>query len=192
MKFLITKQQLNLLIETKVPKSQRVEIYRDNNIVVIIPLTHSALQKYATGCSWCINNDKSEWEDYHQGKSCIIIQRNKIEDRIGITKNTTAEEIFQINKWINGALSFDKLKDTLSYDFESEFATKKYFSILTKNINNFSLNKLYFSSEYGLYDMEDNHLSIFGYELTDVPNVSLNISNKIYDVLETQNTTVDF
>ena len=62
--------------EVRVPRNERVELYKDNNIIVVVPLTHRALQKYATNCQWCINDDKGEWEDYHKGKHAVIIQRN--------------------------------------------------------------------------------------------------------------------
>jgi len=60
----VLQEELN---EVRVPRSERVELYKDNNIIVVVPLTHRALQKYAHQCQWCINDDKSEWEDYHQG-----------------------------------------------------------------------------------------------------------------------------
>jgi hypothetical protein len=43
---------------------------------------------------------------------------------------------------------------------------------LTKNIDNFATNILYYSPEYGLYDMEDNRLQTYGYRIDDMPNVT--------------------
>ena len=64
------------LTEVRVPRDERVELYKDNNIIVIVPLSHRALQKYSHRCQWCINDDKGEWEDYHKNKHAVIIQRN--------------------------------------------------------------------------------------------------------------------
>ena len=64
-----------ILKEVRVPRSERVELYKDENIIVVVPLTHRALKKYAHQCQWCINDDRGEWEDYHQKKHAVIIQR---------------------------------------------------------------------------------------------------------------------
>ena len=70
MRLIITERQ-HRLIEVRVPRSERIELYRDDNLIIVVPLTHRALLKYANRCQWCINNDISEWEDYHQGLSCV-------------------------------------------------------------------------------------------------------------------------
>ena len=33
-----------ILKEVRVPRSERVELYKDENIIVVVPLTHRALQ----------------------------------------------------------------------------------------------------------------------------------------------------
>ena len=63
------------ITESRVKKSDRIDIYRDENVIVVAPLTHEALQKYASECAWCINRDKYEWTHYHQGKIAFIKQR---------------------------------------------------------------------------------------------------------------------
>ena len=68
----------HILKETRVPRSERVELYKDENIIVVVPLTHKALKKYANQCQWCINSDNSEWEDYHKGKHNKFIKDTKL------------------------------------------------------------------------------------------------------------------
>ena len=48
------------ITEARVPRKERVQLYKDENIIVVVPLTHKALQKYAHQCQWCINDDKNE------------------------------------------------------------------------------------------------------------------------------------
>ena len=47
---LVGIMQPELVAEIRVPQQDRIDVYRDNNIVVVIPLTQLALKKYATGC----------------------------------------------------------------------------------------------------------------------------------------------
>ena len=88
------KSMMGVISEVRVPKKEREEIYKDDNIIVVVPLTHRALQKYATNCQWCINSELDEWEDYHKGKHAVIIQRNPKKPKIGITGFPIASELF--------------------------------------------------------------------------------------------------
>jgi hypothetical protein len=44
MKIIINESQYNLLYEVRVPRDERIELYRDEDIIVVIPLTHNALK----------------------------------------------------------------------------------------------------------------------------------------------------
>ena len=160
-----------------------MELYKDANIIVVVPLSHRALQKYAHKCQWCINDDKSEWEDYHQGKHAIIIQRNPKRDKIGISGRETDEEIFLIAKFDNGESTFDDICKMLEYDFLDEEEMKDYYVTISNDINNFSTNIVYYSPEGGVYDMGDNYLWNFNYEITDIPNVTPEVIQIMDDYL---------
>jgi hypothetical protein len=61
----------------------------------------------------------------------------------------------------------------LDYIFRSERSMQNYYLDLTKDINNFALNTVYYSPEEGgVFDMEDNYLPNFNYSINDVPNVT--------------------
>ena len=178
-KELFRGEELN---EVRVPRSERVELYKDDNIIVVVPLTHRALQKYATNCQWCINDDSSEWKDYHQGKHVVIIQRKPKEERIGITGNPIASEILIFSRWGDG-YTFNDVQDILGYEFESRDEAENYYLSLTNDINNFATNIVYYSPENGIYDMEDNFLWNFNYEINNIPNVTPEVIKIMDDYL---------
>ena len=177
--------RFRMINEGRVPRDERVELYRDENILVIVPLTHRALKKYANSCQWCINSDVSEWEDYHKGLHAIIIQRNPKEVKTGITGNPTASEIVMGQRWGEG-YTFNDIEDILGYGFENEQQAEEYLISLTKDINNFATNAVYYSPDYGIYDMEDNHMGDYHYEITDIPNVTPEIVKLIDEYVANQ------
>jgi hypothetical protein len=160
-----------VLKEIRVPRDERVELYKDDNIIVVVPLTHRALQKYAHRCQWCINDDKGEWEDYHKGKHAVIIQRNPKKPKIGITGNPTASEIFLLAKWDNNQSSFEDVCQMLDYEFRNDRTMSDYYVTISNDINNFATNIVYYSPETGIYDQENNFLWNFNIEINDIPNV---------------------
>jgi hypothetical protein len=173
----ILREELN---EIRVPRGERVELYKDNNIIVVVPLTHRALQKYASFCQWCINDDKLEWEDYHQGKHAVIIQRKPKKEKIGITGQPTASEIFLLTKWDNNESSFEDVCKMLGYEFRNDRAMGVYYVTVSNDINNFATNIVYYSPNNGIYDMEDNFLWNYNFKISDIPNVT----NEVIDIMD--------
>ena len=173
-----------ILWEVRVPRSERVELYKDNNIIVVVPLTHRALKKYANQCQWCINSDIDEWEDYHQGKHAVIIQRNPKKPKIGITGHPTASEIFFLAKWVNNESSFEDVCQMLDYEFRNDRTMSDYYANISNDINNFGTNIVYYSPENGTYDQEDNFLSNFNYEISDIPNITPEVIKIIDNYLQ--------
>ncbi len=165
----ILREELN---EVRVPRDERVELYKDDNIIVVVPLTHRALQKYASFCQWCINDDKSEWEDYHQGKHAVIIQRKPKKSKKGITGMETEGEIFILSRLDSGNWPFKDANSVLNGYFKSEKEALDYYVSISNDINNFATNIVYYSPENGIYDMEDNFMWNFGFEISDIPNVT--------------------
>ena len=180
MKELIRK----VLKEVRVPRSERVELYKDDNIIVVVPLTHRALKKYAHECQWCINSDLDEWEDYHKGKHAVIIQRNPKKPKIGITGNPTASEIFLLAKWDNNQSSFEDVCQMLDYEFRNDRTMSDYYVTISNDINNFATNIVYYSPETGIYDQEDNFLWNFNIEINDIPNVKPKVIEIMDDYLQ--------
>ena len=184
MKLIITERQYKL-IEVRVPREERIELYRDENVIIVVPLTHRALRKYANRCQWCINNDISEWEDYHQGLSCVIIQRNPQKIKIGITGNPTASEIFILRQFETENSTFEDVNQMLEYDFENEEILENYYDDLISDFSNFATNIVYYGgiSESMSFDMEDNLIQNFGYGISDVPNMTPEIIKIMDDYL---------
>ena len=168
-----------IIKEVRVPRSERVELYKDDNIIVVVPLTHRALQKYAHQCQWCINDDLSEWEDYHKGRHAVIIQRNPKKPKIGITNYPIPSEIFTIDRYAD----IDSIYDVLSYKFSSNEERDDYMDEVTSNINNFATNIVYYSPSDSLYDQEDNYLPQYGYKISDIPNVTSEVIEMMDDYL---------
>ena len=179
----INEERNDVISEVRVPRNERVELYKDDNIIVVVPLTHRALKKYATFCKWCINDDESEWEDYHKGMHAVIIQRNPKKEKIGITGNPTASEILIMSRWDEGGYRFEDVCEILGYEFNGEVELVKYYSNITNDINNFAINIVYYSPENGVYDMEDNHLENFNRDINSIPNVTPEIIKKINDYI---------
>jgi hypothetical protein len=173
MKFIITERQ-HKLVEIRVPREERIELYRDNNLIIVIPLTHRALKKYAHRCQWCINNDIVEWQNYHQGLSCVIIQRNPQKIKVGVTDNATATEIFQLRMLSTESSTLEDINQMLQYNFETEEIAENYYDELISDFSNFATNIVYYGgqSDSMCFDMEDNLIQNFGYNINDVPNIS--------------------
>ena len=160
-----------VLREARVPRNERIQLYKDENIIVVVPLTHEALKKYAHKCQWCINDDRLEWEGYHRG-SMIIIQRNPKKPKTGITGHPIPSEIFIMGRWDEGGYRFKDVCEILGYNFKDEVEMGDYFVTVFNDINNFATNIVYYDQENGIYDQEDNFLWNYGYEISDIPNVT--------------------
>jgi len=173
-----------ILKEARVPREERVQLYKDENIIVVVPLTHRALQKYAHKCQWCINDDRYEWEDYHQGRHAVIIQRKPKELKIGITGNPTASEILMFERWDSGHYKFKDVCEILGYQFQNEEEMSNYFLKISDDIDSYATNIVYYSPENGVYDMEDNNLWSTNFGIYDIPNMTLKIVDMMDDYLE--------
>jgi len=186
MKYIGKFENFEKINEVRVPRDERIQLYKDDNIIVIIPLTHRALIKYSSGCQWCINSDKWEWEEYHKGRHVIIIQRNPKTQKVGITGNKLSTEIFYIAKFVNEESTFDDVCQMLEFDFKDVKHMIDYYKSISKDINNFSTNIVYYSPFVGgggVYDMEDNYLPNFNFTIDDVPNITNEINNIIINNL---------
>jgi len=188
MKYIKCFENFQVINEVRVPREERVQLYKDDNIIVVVPLTHRALQKYAHRCQWCINDDKGEWEDYHKGLHAVIIQRKPKKVKNGITNKPTPEEIFLINKYDNDMSTFEDICGMLEYDFYSETDMTDYYVNLSNDINNFGINIVYYSPENGIYDMEDNFLWNYHFEISDIPNVTPEVIQIMDDYLYEKDT----
>jgi hypothetical protein len=183
------KEVMGIINEIRVPRDERVELYKDDNIIVVVPLTHRALQKYANSCQWCINSDEGEWGDYHKGMHCVIIQRNPRKVKMGITGNPTPSEIFLLAKWDNNESSFEDVCQMLNYEFRNDRTMSDYYVTISNDLNNFGTNIVYYSPENGIYDQEDNFLWNFDYEISDIPNVTPEVIKIMDDYLKTEDLT---
>ena len=181
---------IRILKEVRVPRSERVELYKDDNIIVVVPLTHRALQKYANRCQWCINDDIGEWEDYHKGKHAVIIQRNPKKPKIGITGNPVASELFLLDKLEQNQYDLESIKNILGYQFKDRNEMMEYFQTIGNDISDFATNIVYYSPINGLFDQEDNYMWSYNMEISQIPNVTLEVI-KIMDDYLSRSKNVD-
>ena len=108
-----------------------------------------------------------------QGKARKQLTFKMEATKVSLCYVTSASEIFTIAKWDNNMATMEDVEDMLDYIFRSERSMQNYYLDLTKDINNFALNTVYYSPEEGgVFDMEDNYLPNFNYEISDVPNVT--------------------
>ena len=173
-----------ILREVRVPRSERVELYKDENIIVVVPLTHRALKKYAHQCQWCINDDLDEWEDYHKGKHAVIIQRNPKKPKIGITGNPVASELFLLDKLEQNQYDEGALQNILDYQFKDRDEMMEYFQTIGNEISDFATNIVYYSPINGLFDQEDNYMWSYHMEISQVPNVTPEVIKIMDDYLQ--------
>lgn len=86
-----------LLKEVSVKKDERVDIYRDNQFIVVRPLSERASCKYGAFTKWCISAPSSgAWDEYNSDIIIImILQKNyKIEPE-------RQAAIVKMNDWID-------------------------------------------------------------------------------------------
>jgi len=177
------QEVMGVISEVRVPRSERKELYRDENIIVIVPLTHRALQKYANRCQWCINNDLHEWEDYHKGRHAVIIQRNPIKPKEGITGNPVASELFLLDKLEQNFYDVSSVQHILDYQFKDRDEMLEYFQEIGNDVSDFATNIVYYSPTNGLFDMEDNYMLSYGLDISDIPNVTPEVIKIMDDYL---------
>jgi len=177
------QEVMGVISEVRVPRSERKELYKDENIIVIVPLTHRALQKYASYCQWCINDDLDEWEYYHKGRHAVIIQRNPNKPKEGITGNPVASELFLLDKLEQNFYDVSSVQHILDYQFKDRDEMLEYFQEIGNDVSDFATNIVYYSPTNGLFDMEDNYMLSYGLDISDIPNVTPEVIKIMDDYL---------
>jgi hypothetical protein len=94
-------------------------------------------------------------------------------------------------RWGEG-YTFEDIEDILNYNFKSEEEADSYLRSLTTDMDNFATNIVYYSLVYGVYDMEDNNLGTYGYDITDIPNVTPEVVKIIDDYILKDHTINSF
>lgn len=172
-----------LINEVRVPRDERVQLYKDDNIIVVVPLTHRALQKYANRCQWCINDDLDEWENYHKGRHAVIIQRNPKKPKEGITGNPVASELFLLDRLEQNFYDVSSVQHILDYQFKDRDEMLEYFQEIGNDVSDFATNIVYYSPTNGLFDMEDNYMLSYGLDILDIPNITPEVIKIMDDYL---------
>lgn len=94
---IVKLNKYKIFLEGKVSKSDKVDIYRDDNYIVIRPLTHKASCKYGAYTSWCISVPGDEYIFNNNIQDCcviFIIQRNY---KISKEKQLLINELRELN-----------------------------------------------------------------------------------------------
>lgn len=175
---IIKINEFKIYLEKSVKKEDRVDIYRDNDYIVVRPLTHEASCKYGnnsgSGSGWCISvpSDSSAWDSSPDAIVIFIIQRNY---KITKERQKSVDELVELNVLIQsgdaseddeekynflllGGEAFDLSKIALTCNPESH-------KITIWDMNNIDITEAYF---YGYKDLPisdsvidaiDNYLS---------------------------------
>jgi len=132
----------------KVKPNEYVELWRDSDFVLIVPLTHNASQKYGFGTKWCTSSKKSESDFIKHTElgllAYIVIRNNELKNRFrsnsfAMYKLWSDNEFIAFddknNEFRNGSYwlsnEFDKL-DRLSQYYKMLMEFNKYFSQVSK------------------------------------------------------------
>ena len=93
---------------------------------------------------------------------------------MGITGNATATEIFELRMLDTESSTLEDVNQILEYNFETEEIAENYYDELISDFSNFATNIVYYGgeSESMCFDMEDNLLENFNYDITNVPNMT--------------------
>lgn len=156
------------IFESTVKKSDKIDIYRDNDYIVVRPLTHKAACKYGSYSSWCIStpSDSSTWDSSPTAIVIFIIQRN-----YKITKDhqQLINELIELNDLIQSGEASDEDEEkynNLLFDYDALDLSK---IAIIANTNN---NKI------TIWD--NNNIEITDvYEYKDLP-----ISDNVIDAIE--------
>lgn len=148
------------LFEKRVAKSDKVDIYRDGDYIVVAPLTHLASCKYGTDTGWCISVPSASyvWDDGFDeniSKVVFIINKNFQGDNEKISK------LAQLNyKKDNEGLEDDDIEEfsDLFFSHEGEDLSKIALIYYKKNgsveiwdANNIDITESYqYDSYHGL------------------------------------------
>ena len=69
----ISNLNIKPLDETSVKTADRIELYRDSDYVVVVPLTHTAAMKYGCDTNWCTSTSNQQFFDWHYGDNKFFI-----------------------------------------------------------------------------------------------------------------------
>jgi len=73
--------------EFKVDQSEYIELYRDSDFILTIPLTHKASKKYGSGTKWCTTNRECDKDFNNHIKlgilGYIVIRDNELKNKFG-------------------------------------------------------------------------------------------------------------
>lgn len=84
------------LFETKVKKSDKVDIFRNDKYIVVRPLTHKASCKYGAFTKWCISAPDAQYV-FDSNKEAIVIFIIQKDYKISPDKEKFVYELIRLN-----------------------------------------------------------------------------------------------
>lgn len=171
---IISINEFKLYLEKSVKKSDRIDIYRDNNYIVVRPLTHEASCKYGAFTSWCISVPGEDyiWDEsqHRNGGVIFIIQKNY---QISKNKQLLINKLIDLNveHQYNG-LKGDKLHEYQELLYNDEALDLSKIAIVYAN------NRVQSIWDKNNIDVSD----VYNRYLYNMP-LDTKISNVIYDYI---------
>jgi len=177
MKILIKKLLREGITEVSVKKTERIDIYRDSNYIVVRPLSEQASCKYGAYSKWCISAPSSgAWDEYNSDIIIIMI----------LQKNYKIDS--QRQKAISKMLEYNDAADNdeVTPDMHNEIKRLKqehnvhYFEDLSKIALVFNKN----NSHTEIWDFNNTSLGDYynGWETLPISN---EVKNAINDYIQT-------
>ena len=169
-----------LLKEKSVKKSDRIDIYRDNNYIVVRPLTHEASCKYGAYTGWCTSVPVAKyiWDEYPDNILIIIIQRNYKKSE---ADKKLSRELTGLNdKFLSGDLNdeerdrYEELindQDTLNLEKIALTFNKNGYCNSIWDMDNIDISDVY-DKDYRRLPIDSKVLDEIGYYISMVSNVS--------------------
>jgi hypothetical protein len=161
------------LFESNVKKNERIEILRDDNYIVVAPLTERASCKYGAFTHWCISAPGSGYfENYNninlEGKDKLIFILNR---KLNITQKQ--KDVYDKYNYI-----FYKYENSDFYDGENEETVldKKLELEETDDFLDFSKICIYYNYKqrtYGIYSGNNIFLNDFGYDIHNLDAIGI-------------------
>lgn len=142
----------DLVIEKRVERSDREELYRDDDFIVVRPLTHEASRKYGCDTNWCTSVEReSFWEEHTKNGIVIyVINRHKKPKPLSERNQKIREfqKLYNEDEW-DYLSKEEKIKKFLDFSRVAVSYSPDDYGFAIHDAHNFDLNN------FDIYDINE-------------------------------------